>query len=140
MLKKAGIVVAAAAAGLLAVSPLAFATTPGHHGDHRGDHGDRSHSQPVNVDYTNIQRDNDTNDCNFAQDGGDARSSAFAGGGLLSILNPAISAAAPVTANLNALNCNNIDVSRLVNVGSENGNTSDNVSRTSDSGNLNFGR
>jgi hypothetical protein len=136
MLKKAGIVVAAAAAGLLAVSPLAFATT-GHDGPHR-DH--RSQPQSNSVDYTNIQRDNDTNDCNFAQSGGRADSSAFAGGGLLSILNPAISAAAPITANLNALNCNNIDVSRLVNVGSENGSNNESVNRTSDSGNLNFGR
>ncbi len=45
MLKKAGIVVAAAAAGLLAVSPLAFAGEGHHHGDGHG-HG---HST-VNVD------------------------------------------------------------------------------------------
>ena len=47
MLKKAGIVVATAAAGLLAVSPLAFAGDKGyHHDDHKGDHGSsysRSH-------------------------------------------------------------------------------------------------
>ena len=43
MLKKAGIVVAAAAAGLLAVSPLAFAGEGHHHGDGDG------HST-VNVD------------------------------------------------------------------------------------------
>lgn len=36
MLKKAGIIVAAATAGLLALSPLAFATDEGHHGE--GDH------------------------------------------------------------------------------------------------------
>jgi hypothetical protein len=126
MLKKAGIVVAAAAAGLLAVSPLAFATTGHDHGG-RGDHGDRSHSQPVNVDYTNVSRDNNTNDCNFAQSGGRTSSSAFAGGGLLSILNPAISAAAPITANLNALNCNNVDVSNILS------NNSDNRTNTSTS-------
>jgi hypothetical protein len=131
MLKKAGIVAVAAAAGLLSLSPLAFATES-HHQPHHP-------QRPANVDVTNIQHDNKSNDCNFAQDGGDARSSAFAGGGLLSILNPAVSAAAPITANLNALNCNNIDVSRLVNVGSENGNSSDNVSRTENSGNTIFG-
>ncbi|GAA3221016.1 hypothetical protein GCM10017691_05710 [Pseudonocardia petroleophila] len=36
MLKKAGIIVAAAAAGLLAVSPLAFAGDKGHDYDHDG--------------------------------------------------------------------------------------------------------
>ena len=39
MLKKAGIVVAAAAAGLLALSPLAFAGDKGWDGDDRGHHG-----------------------------------------------------------------------------------------------------
>jgi hypothetical protein len=41
VLKKAGILVAATAAGVLAVSPLAFATVDGDHGHHRGDDGDR---------------------------------------------------------------------------------------------------
>jgi hypothetical protein len=43
VLKKAGILVAATAAGLLAVSPLAFATDKGGHDDrnHGGNDGDR---------------------------------------------------------------------------------------------------
>lgn len=45
MLKKAGIVVAAAAAGLLAVSPLAFA---GDKGDYDHGHGHGHHSAQVN--------------------------------------------------------------------------------------------
>lgn len=60
MLKKAGIIVAASAAGLLAMSPLAFASPDGHdggdrgHSDSRGDHkgqdrgGDR-------IDFTQVQ-------------------------------------------------------------------------------------
>lgn len=47
MLKKAGIVVAAAAAGLLAVSPLAFAGEAGAHGHDHGHghgHGDSHHA------------------------------------------------------------------------------------------------
>ena len=39
MLKKAGIVVAASAASLLAISPLAFAGDSGDHGDKGGHHG-----------------------------------------------------------------------------------------------------
>ncbi len=53
MLKKAGIAVAAAAAGLLAFSPLAFAgTAPGHgsHGNHNGGHGN-SGNGGGNVDH-----------------------------------------------------------------------------------------
>ena len=50
MLKKAGIVVAAAAAGLLAVSPLAFAGDKGDHGDHdgHGHHHGKSKVEDVN--------------------------------------------------------------------------------------------
>ncbi|MDN5749102.1 MAG: hypothetical protein L0H64_11390 [Pseudonocardia sp.] len=50
MLKKAGIVVAAAAAGLLAVSPLAFAGDTGH--DHHGHDGDNTVNS-VNDDSEN---------------------------------------------------------------------------------------
>jgi hypothetical protein len=49
VLKKAGIVVAAAAVGLLAVSPLAFAGDKGDHG-HHGRHGDVTKSSNVNGD------------------------------------------------------------------------------------------
>ncbi len=45
MLKKAGMVVAVAAAGLLAVSPLAFA---GDHDDHDGHHGGKTKVEDVN--------------------------------------------------------------------------------------------
>jgi hypothetical protein len=54
VLKKAGIVVAAAAAGLLAVSPLAFAgDKDDHHGHGHGHHG-KSNVEDVNsVDQSN---------------------------------------------------------------------------------------
>ncbi len=51
MLKKAGIVVATAAVGLLAVSPLAFAGTSGK--DHHG----YSHGEDVDVASSSIQKD-----------------------------------------------------------------------------------
>lgn len=56
MLKKAGIVVAAAAAGLLALSPLAFADEGGHHHHHDG--GNSVHLQRgglVNVQDVGVQ-------------------------------------------------------------------------------------
>ena len=57
MLKKAGIVVAAAAAGLLAVSPLAFA---GDKDDHNGHgHGDKHHGKTKVEDVNSIDGSNE---------------------------------------------------------------------------------
>jgi hypothetical protein len=109
MLKKAGIVVAAATASLLAVSPLAFAT--GH---------DHPQPRPVNVNNTNVEEGNLQNDCRFGQSGPEIEQNAAQGSGLLGILNPVIAAAAPVTAQLQALNCNNINVSDLIDSDSNN--------------------
>ncbi len=54
MLKKAGIVVAAAAAGLLAVSPLAFAGDKDDHDGHRNGHHGKSKVEDVNsIDGSN---------------------------------------------------------------------------------------
>ena len=110
MLKKAGIVVAVATAGVLALSPLAFASSPDQHGDHHGDrqHHSAQHSD-VDLDYTNIQRDNQSNDCEFNQGGTDVDSFTAGGSDLLGILNPVVSAVVPVTAQVNALNCVNVD-------------------------------
>jgi hypothetical protein len=135
MLKKAGIVVATAAAGLLAVSPLAFATGAHHDGPH-GDH----HSRPVNVDYTNIQKDNLTNDCDFAQSGGRTSGSAVGGSSLLGILNPVTQLIAPVTTQLNALNCNNINVSDVIDFDSNNSERTDNRTSIDDSFNQSYRR
>ena len=62
MLKKAGIVVAAAAAGLLAVSPLAFAGEGHHKGDDKGHHkadhkADHKHySKTTTYDHSPTER------------------------------------------------------------------------------------
>jgi hypothetical protein len=57
VLKKAGIVVAAAAAGLLAVSPLAFA---GDKDDHNGHgHGDKHHGKTKVEDVNSIDGSNE---------------------------------------------------------------------------------
>lgn len=60
MLKKAGIVVAAAAAGLLAVSPLAFAGDKGHDYDHGTDVSDvnSNSSGDVNDGLVNVTGNN----------------------------------------------------------------------------------
>ena len=59
MLKKAGIVVAAATAGLLAVSPLAFAGDyGGDNGDHGGDNG-RHHAKKADCEQDNSSKNGD---------------------------------------------------------------------------------
>jgi hypothetical protein len=64
VLKKAGIVVAAAAAGLLAVSPLAFAGD--YDGDHDGDgghshhDGDGHHAKKADCEQDNSSKNGDT--------------------------------------------------------------------------------
>jgi hypothetical protein len=62
VLKKAGIVVAAAAAGLLAVSPLAFAGD--YDGDHDGDHDGGGHShhhaKKADCEQDNSSKNGDT--------------------------------------------------------------------------------
>ncbi len=96
MLKKAGIVVAAAAAGLLALSPLAFAS-----------------------DTTDPQ----TADCSYAATNeGTVNNDVVAGGGLLGIVggvtSPVTQAGAPVNAQAGApvASCNNVEDVLDVNV------------------------
>jgi hypothetical protein len=123
MLKKAGIVVAVAAAGLVAVSPLAFATDGHEHHGHNGhdrDHG-HHHSAPRDVEYTNVERDNLTNDCAFAQTGPDVDTTATGGSsGLLGLGGLVANVVAPVSAPIQALNCTNIGVSDVIDVNSNN--------------------
>jgi hypothetical protein len=122
MLKKAGIVVATAAAGLLAVSPLAFAT---------GDHHSQPH--PVNVNNTNVEEGNLQNDCRFGQDGAEVRQTASQGSSLLGVLDPVIALAAPVTTQLQALNCNNINISDVIDSNSNNDFSSESSTEVDDS-------
>lgn len=60
MLKKAGIVVAAAAAGLLAVSPLAFAGDGHNGGGHGGGHHDTASAVISDDDNVNNAEEGDT--------------------------------------------------------------------------------
>jgi hypothetical protein len=93
VLKKAGIIVAASAAGLLAVAPLAFASQDDKGGDgHRG--GD-------SVEFTQI--DVDSHDCGN-QAANQTANATGNSGGLLNLLG--LGVAANVAAN--ALNCNDI--------------------------------
>jgi hypothetical protein len=116
MLKKAGIVVAVAAAGLVSVSPLAFATGDHDHGHGHHDHHSASHD----VTYTNVERDNLTNDCAFGQAGPAVESTATGGSSLLGVANLVTSAIAPITTQTQLLNCTNVNVSDVIDLGSNN--------------------
>ncbi len=104
MLKKAGILVAATAAGLLAVSPLAFAGDKGHGGYEGHDDETSYHYEEGDIDIDDDSvvdiDDSSVNDCDNAQGTNDE---SLNGGGLLlgavGILN---------SSNVNALQCTNI--------------------------------
>jgi hypothetical protein len=94
VLKKAGIIVAAVATGVLAVSSLAFA--------------DESSG-------------NLKNDCAFGNAGGSPEAGAVGGSSLVGGLVSAItSASTSVTAQANTANCNNLQLKDLVDQGSNN--------------------
>jgi hypothetical protein len=96
VLKKAGIIVATAAAGLLAVSSFAFA------------------------DET-VTKDNLSNACDFAATGPTVDSTNTANGfSLAAVANVITSAVAPITAQAQALNCNNVGVKDVLDFDSNN--------------------
>ena len=121
MLKKAGIVVAAAAAGLLAVSPLAFA---GEGGDNWGHDGGHHKSHAKYDDHSKYDNHSTTYDhspqCNAApQDVANYNPQNATGvSGLLGILGVGANVLGPVTAQLQTpiLSCNNLDNIANVNV------------------------
>lgn len=93
MLKKAGIVVAAAATGVLAVSSLAFAS------DMNG---------------------NLKNDCTFPNQGGTPAATATQGNSLLGALAAVSSLATDATSQANTANCTNLNVTDVLDSDSNN--------------------
>jgi hypothetical protein len=110
VLKKAGIVVAAAAAGLLAVSPLAFAGEGGDNWGHDNHHHKSSHAK---YDDHSVNYDHSPS-CNFAKQdaaNGVSQSATGVGAPLLGLAGLAIPVAVPINANVQApiLSCNNVE-------------------------------
>jgi hypothetical protein len=116
VLKKAGIVVAAAAAGLLAVSPLAFAGEMGDHGDHGHHHKAPSYSKH---DDHSVKSDRSVTydhspSCNFARQdavNGVSQPATGVASPFLGLVGLAIPVAVPINANVQApiLSCNNVE-------------------------------
>ena len=106
MLKKAGIIVAAVATGVLAVSSLAFADT---------------------------SEGNLKNDCAFGNQGGAPAATAVGGSSLLGLVGAVTSAAAGITSQANTLNCNNVQLKDLVDQDSNNKTDTKTESKVKDS-------
>jgi hypothetical protein len=104
VLKKAGIVVAAAAAGLLALSPLAFA--------HDGNNGGSPQTPPTTVVVEEGDTTSRSPECTFdAAADNSVDQEGVGGGSLLGLGGLVANTAAPVNAQTQApiLSCNNIE-------------------------------
>ena len=109
MLKKAGIIVAAVATGVLAVSSLAFADT---------------------------SSGNLKNDCAFGNEGGTPEAGAFGGSSIVGdVLGAITSASSSVTTQANTGNCTNVQLKDLID--SESNNKSDTRTETKVKGSYN---
>ena len=120
MLKKAGIIVATAAAGVLALSPLAFA---GEKND-----SDKSKDSHAKVVENNRTEENISNDCQFGNDGGETNQGLFGGSSLLGALAPLTGAVANAPIQANTLNCTNVNLEDTIDLDSNNTDTT--VQRT----------
>ena len=110
MLKKAGIVVATVAAGLLAVSPLAFAGEGHHKGDDKGHH--KADHKADHKHYSNTTTYDHSPTCQSAPQVADnSVEQASAVNSLATLLGIAANIAAPINAQTQApiLSCNNLE-------------------------------
>jgi hypothetical protein len=105
VLKKTGIIVAAAATGVLALSGLAFAH-PAH--------------QDAPASVTNMESGNVTNDCDFDQAGSLVDQTLTSGSSLLAAAGPVTGAATPADTQTQAGNCTNLSVTDVADLDSNN--------------------
>jgi hypothetical protein len=173
VLKKAGIIVAASTAGVLAFSPLAFAGDTSHANDSKddkshskvdhkddgdkhddGDHmddgdkhddGDDGHDDDGNDgndddgnggggngggggEDNGTSEGNLANECEFGNESGDVEQGLFGGSSLLGVADTLVGTATNAATQLNTLNCNNVNVTDVIDVDSNNDTSS--VERT----------
>ncbi|WP_214403249.1 hypothetical protein [Pseudonocardia lacus] len=107
MMKKAGIIVAAAAAGLVALTPFAFADNDHHH-------------ESGETTYSNVQDGNVGNECEFGQAGPAIAQDLTGGDSLVGAAGLVTGAVAPVTTQTQAANCTNVNLDDLVDLDSNN--------------------
>ena len=116
MLKKAGILVGIAAAGVLALTPLAFANN------------DSKEDAPAVSSMTSIEDNNLTNDCPITQEGPEVDSTATGGDSFLGAAGLVTDIIAPVTTQTQLGNCVNLGVNDVID--SNSGNTDESFTRT----------
>jgi hypothetical protein len=121
VLKKAGILVAAAAAGVVALTPMAFAW--GHQ------------DAPAPVNHTNIDENNVGNDCAFGQSGSKVAQDLTGGNSLLAAAGAVTGAVIPADAQTQLGNCTNLNVSDVLDSDSNNTSRTRNSTETVNSGN-----
>ena len=125
MLKKAGIILAATTAGVLAFTPLAFAgskdgdSNGGGSHKHWGSSHDHS-SDSKDHDGGDTDKDNVSNDCRFGNQSGSATQGLVGGSSLLGVADALTGTVTQATGQLNTLNCTNVSVSDLVDNNSNN--------------------
>jgi hypothetical protein len=107
VLKKAGILAAVAVAGVIAITPFAFA-------------GNGHHESSSDVNYSNVEENNVGNDCEFGQEGPAVAQDLTGGSSLVGAAGLVTGAVAPITAQTQALNCTNLNVSDVVDQDSNN--------------------
>jgi outer membrane lipoprotein SlyB len=117
VLKKAGILVAAAAAGVVALTPMAFAWG--------GDHHEQA---PVN--HTNVSEHNVGNDCAFGQAGSLVDQNLVGGNSLLAAAGAVTGAVTPADTQSQLGNCTNVNLSDVIDSDSNNVDQSRTVTRT----------
>ena len=122
MLKKAGILVAVAAAGVVAITPFAFA----------GDHHESSSSD---TNYSNVESGNVGNDCEFGQEGAAVAQDLTGGSSLVGAAGLVTGAVAPITTQTQLLNCTNLNFDDLVDSNSNNETRTATRTEIEDSGN-----
>ena len=127
MLKKAGIILAATTAGVLAFTPLAFAGSKdgdsnggGSHKHWGSSHDHLSDPKHHDSDGGDTDKDNVSNDCRFGNQSGPATQSLVGGSSLLGVADALTGTVTQATGQLNTLNCTNVNVSDLVDNNSNN--------------------
>ena len=143
MLKKAGIIVAASAAGILCVHAARFRRQqerrrglPPQQGRQEQleepRQGRRRRGPPHKKrgdDGGDTSKDNVSNDCQFGNQGGSPVANATGGNSLLGAVGLVTSTAIDATSQLNTLNCNNINLTDLVDSDSDNDTTTKDTTR-----------
>jgi hypothetical protein len=120
-MKKAGIIVAAAAAGLVALTPFAFANN--------------DHHESGETNYSNVEDSNVTNDCEFGQEGPAIAQDLTGGSSLLGAADLVTGAVAPITTQTQLGNCTNLNVDDVIDSGSNNTERTSTRTEIEDSGN-----